>query len=85
MRFEIILEKPVLKFLKVHAEIAERFFEKLEIIKHNPKDSRLDIKKLQWFDDSFRLRIGKYRFLFRIDGSTIIIYFYDADSRWDIY
>ncbi len=85
MKFEIRIEKTVIKFLKQHADIAERFFLKLEIMEKDPWDSLLDIKKLQWTTDRFRLRIWKYRFLFRIDDTTIIIYFYDADSRGGIY
>jgi len=51
----------------------------------NPLDDALDIKKLKWSQTKYRLRIWKYRFLFRIDQHIITIYFYDADSRWDIY
>jgi mRNA-degrading endonuclease RelE of RelBE toxin-antitoxin system len=31
------------------------------------------------------LRIWKYRFLYEIIEDKILIYFYDADSRWDVY
>jgi mRNA interferase RelE/StbE len=83
--YRIILEKPVIKFLQSHNDIAERFFVKAKLIENNPFDSTLDIKKLKWSNTKYRLRIGKYRFLFRIEQDTVVIYFYDADSRWDIY
>lgn len=85
MKYKIIIEKPVVKFLESHKEIVDRFFDKVDILSKNPKSNELDIKKLQWSSDKFRIRIGKYRFLFRKEKNDIIIYFYDADSRWDIY
>ncbi|EHE0558430.1 hypothetical protein J0E37_000517 [Campylobacter upsaliensis] len=33
----------------------------------------------------YRLRIGKYRFLYEVLESEILIYAYKADSRGDIY
>jgi mRNA interferase RelE/StbE len=45
----------------------------------------LDIRRLQWTKDEYRLRIWKYRFLYKVYESRIYIYFYDADSRGDIY
>ena len=43
-----------------------------------------DIKLLQGTnDDSFRLRIGGYRVIYRVDGNTIVID--KVDSRGDVY
>lgn len=47
MKREIVLEKPVVKFLQKHTAIAERFFEKIEIMEQNIHSPLLDIKKLQ--------------------------------------
>ncbi len=33
----------------------------------------------------FRLRVGKYRFLYTVIDDEILIYVYKADSRGDIY
>ncbi len=85
MKCKIIIEKLVLKFLENHKEIAYRFFEKAEIMEVDLLSWLLDIKKMKWTSDRYRLRIGKYRFLFRKTDWIIIIYFYDADSRGDIY
>lgn len=72
--------------MKQHRDIAERFFEKIEIMEIDLTNSLLDIKPLQWAKNKYRLRIGKYRFLFRKeDDNRIVVYFYDADSRWGIY
>lgn len=87
MNFTLKYHKKILKFLTVcDASIAKRFYSATEILSHNPYTKELDIKALNWVDKwSFRLRIGKYRFKYVIINHDIVIYFYDADSRWDIY
>ncbi len=37
------------------------------------------------YNDIFRLRIGKYRAIFRIIDHQILIFVFDSDSRGDIY
>jgi mRNA-degrading endonuclease RelE of RelBE toxin-antitoxin system len=44
----------------------------------------LHIKSLQWRSNEYRLRIWKWRFLYRMEGDSTIN-FYDADSRGDVY
>jgi len=81
----IVIEKPVMKFLTMHSDIRKRFLEKVRIMESDFHSSLLDIRPLIWTTDRFRLRIGKYRFLFRKDETVIVIYFYDADSRGGVY
>jgi mRNA interferase RelE/StbE len=83
--YNIRLDKSVSKFLFSHPEVWDRFSDKVEIMKLDPFDSRLDITKLKPPHKWYRLRIGKYRFLYEIIDHQILIYFYEADSRWDIY
>ena len=73
------LEKREINFLKL-------FENKIEKICINPYDKSLDIQKYtaNW-DNHFRFRLGKYRFLYYIMNDELVIYFYDADSRGDIY
>lgn len=85
MKYKIKIEKNVIKFLEKHSNITRSFFSKLEILQNQWLDNQLDIKKLKGNENKRRLRISKYRFLFRIDKDTIIIYFYDADTRGDVY
>ncbi len=84
-RYKLIFAKDVEKFLWKHPEIIKRFFDKMEILAKDPMDTRLDVKQLKWLMNHRRLRIGKWRFLYEIQESTVLIYFYDADSRGDIY
>lgn len=85
--YTIAFEKSVTKFLEKHKweKIITSFQEKLHILSKNPYKNNLDIKALLWFDNIYRLRIWKYRFLYEIQEEIITITFFDADSRWDIY
>ena len=45
----------------------------------------LDIKKLKWYENRYRLRIWKYRVLFEKYEDKLIILVIDIWSRWDVY
>ncbi len=63
MRYKIELNKKVKKFLANHEIIARQFYEKIYLLALNEIKS-LDIKKLKWNENKYRLRIWKYRFLY---------------------
>ena len=85
-KYTIRTAKQVKKFLDRHPDIARRFLQKLDILCLDPFSNKLDIKKLWWSEENhYRLRIGKYRFLFTIDEGEILIYFYKAEGRGDVY
>ncbi|MEL7609890.1 MAG: type II toxin-antitoxin system RelE/ParE family toxin [Bacillota bacterium] len=46
-----------------------------------------DIKRLQGYQDYYRLRVGKYRIIYRflVDNSVEVLYIIDIGSRGDIY
>ena len=46
-----------------------------------PRGSR----KLQGYDDVFRIRVGRYRVLYSISGSTLIIVILKVGHRKDVY
>ena len=84
--YTYILSKNVQKFLRKRDKVFLRLLlEKLEIMMQNPFDSRLDVKKISWKKNVYRLRVSKYRLLYEIIDQEILIYFYKADSRGDIY
>jgi mRNA-degrading endonuclease RelE of RelBE toxin-antitoxin system len=87
MTYQIKIHKRVEKFLNMQSDdFVLWFFEKAKILANNLYDETLDIKPLQWKEKwCFRLRIGKYRFKYRINEDEIVIYFYDAWGRWDVY
>lgn len=64
MKYTVILEKPVIRFLQSHSDIAKKLFDKAKEMENDFDLSRFDIQKLQWSKNNYRLRIWKYRFLF---------------------
>ncbi|ELD5175120.1 type II toxin-antitoxin system RelE/ParE family toxin [Campylobacter upsaliensis] len=85
MPYNIEYHKDFIKFLKKHQDIQAKVFASFETIAQNPYAAKLDIKKLQGRTNHYRLRIGKYRFLYEVLENEILIYAYKADSRGDIY
>ena len=85
MEYQIKIHKRVDKFLEFHSHLVSPFFSKMEILKYNPFDPSVDVKKLQNEESKYRLRVGKYRFLFEIVEKQILIDVYDADSRGGVY
>jgi len=84
--YEIKISKKVSRFLKKRPLwLSQRFEQALEQLRQNPFRSNLDIRKLAGFENDYRLRIGKYRFLFTVFKNDFLIFLYDADTRGDIY
>lgn len=74
------------KYIKKMDRITkERIKKSLIILAENPYKTNLDVKKLSGYEDSYRLRIGKYRALFKVIESEVVIFVFDVDSRGDIY
>ena len=85
--YKIVLKKKVTKFLEKHRweNIYTQFFRAYSILKVNPLRNQLDVKILTWYSNFYRLRISKYRFIFRVIENKVIIEFFKADSRWSVY
>lgn len=85
--YKVILEKPVEKFLQKHKweKIIFKFYESVKILSKNPNSLLLDTKNMIGLENIFRLRIWKYRFLYRVEKEEICIYFIDAGARGNIY
>lgn len=83
--YNIQTHKRVDKFLAKHPDLKISFFSKFETIAQSPFKNNCDTKTLQGKKNHYRLRIGKYRFLYTLIDTNILIYIYDADSRGDIY
>jgi len=76
-----------MKFLsKCDIHIAQKFTNATSIMMSNPFNSRLDVKPMKWADIwSRRLRIGNYRFKYVVIEKDVLVYYYDAWTRGDIY
>lgn len=85
--YSIVLEKQVQKFLikQKWQPIISQFKNALMKLQLDPYDNALDIKVVVWLPHTYRLRIGKYRFLYEIIDEKIVIVFFKAGSRGDVY
>ena len=72
MKYILAFKPRARKDLKtLGSENLQRVLEKIEALTDNVAG---DVKKLTDHTPEFRLRVGDYRVLFEIDGSTIIVY-----------
>ena len=81
MIYTIKTHKSVDKFLSSHRDVARTFVEKFTLIAQDPTTILCDIKPLRGKSNQYRLRIGKYRFLYEIKDDQIQIWIWKADSR----
>jgi mRNA interferase RelE/StbE len=87
MKYNLIFKKQVKKFIeKQDKNLKNRLKEAFLNLGDNPypTNDSLDIKKLKACSE-YRLRIGKYRFIYQIEEDVLIIIMEKADSRGDIY
>lgn len=81
MRYQIVLDKPALKFLqKQSPEQRERL---LKAIYKLPDQG--DIKPMSGHENLYRLRVGTYRVLYTIEGQILTIRVLTIGNRGDVY
>lgn len=67
MNYEVKFYKEALKSLqKLDKTTRNRILDHITILSDNPKNSELDIKKMQGVQNQYRLRIGSYRVVYSI-------------------
>lgn len=72
MRYELRFKpRPIKDLKKLSPELRKRIVEKIEDM---TKDVAGDVKQLTNFTPEYRLHVGDYRFLFEVEGSTIVVY-----------
>ena len=65
LKYKIKFKKDAFKFLENHREVKEKFIEAFTKICKDPFTKEYDIKKLIGQDELYRLRVGKYRAIYR--------------------
>ena len=72
MKYQLKFKRRAIKDLKaLSPDVKERILAKIVAMQDNLTG---DIKKLTNFTPEYRLRVGQYRVLFRIDDETLRIY-----------
>ena len=86
MNYQIEIAKKVRNFLKRQPRwLRDQFERQVELLAENPFRRDLDSRKMRGSQSDYRLRIGKYRFLYTIMEDRLLIYMYKADVRCDVY
>ncbi len=84
--YKLLISKKALKFITLFSQSERNLIKlKFSILIENPYSFHLDIKKLKGKKNLFRLRIGKYRFIYHIKDSELVILIMVAGKRGDIY
>jgi len=83
--FEILFEKSAFKFLSnIDAKNRQRISEAIENLAEDPFPH--DVKRIYGTNEKlFRIRVGEFRVLYRIDYGEIVIVIVDIDSRKRVY
>ena len=83
--FDILFEKAAFKFLnKTDAKNKQRIFEAINKLAEDPFPH--DVKRIYGTNEKlFRIRVGDFRVLYRIDYAEIVIVIVDIDSRKRVY
>ncbi|MBS7612184.1 type II toxin-antitoxin system RelE/ParE family toxin [Candidatus Bathyarchaeota archaeon] len=85
MKFRVLLHKKVDEFLKrISLEDKQRIVDKLKQLEDFPA-VKLDIVKIAGEANTFRLRVGNYRALFKVYEQEKIIVVAKIDTRKKIY
>jgi mRNA interferase RelE/StbE len=72
VKYQLKFKRQAIKDLQaLSSDVKERILAKIVAMQD---DLQGDIKKLTNFTPEYRLRVGTYRVLFKIDGETLIIY-----------
>ena len=73
MAFQLEFKPKAVKDLdKLPTEMAGRVIQKLESLRSGLKSG--DVKRLTNFSPEYRLRVGDYRALFEVEGTSIVVY-----------
>ncbi len=71
--FEVILAPAIQRDLrKLSKEMSSRILENMQELKRNPYPNGDKIKKIATSKGEYRLRVGDYRVIYRIEGSKVV-------------
>jgi mRNA interferase RelE/StbE len=82
-RFLVIYSPPAERSLRrLSGNVRRRIFAKVDALAGNPWLP--GFTKLEGFD-AYRVRVGDYRIIYRIDGGRLVVLVLDVGHRKDIY
>ncbi|MCM3634241.1 type II toxin-antitoxin system RelE family toxin [Paenibacillus camelliae] len=86
MNYAVKFHKDAIKSLqRLDKPTRNRILDHINILSDNPKHPELDIKKMQGFNNHYRLRVGSFRVVYSIFNDQLIIVIVKVGSRGDVY
>ncbi|MBL6963772.1 MAG: type II toxin-antitoxin system RelE/ParE family toxin [Bacteroidetes bacterium] len=87
MKYILLISKSVTKFILSRNQKEQAIFKiKLNLLIENPfSHPQLDIKSMKGQQNIYRLRIGKYKLIYQVDGDKLIVFMMTAGMRGDVY
>ena len=84
MNYRVIIPKPVQKQLnKLPKQQRESLITAIRLLTDTPRPS--GVKKLKGYDDTYRIRIGDYRIIYKIQDKEMLIIILSSIHRQDAY
>jgi len=86
MKYEIELTKPAKKaYLKLPEEIRKVIYNKLITLAESPSAKNNNVTCLQGIKNCFRLRVGKWRVIYRLYNNSLTIEVIKIAHRREVY
>lgn len=83
--YRLSYSKSALKnLMKIPKNVRERIAEKLDLLKIDPHSRNNNIKKLEGIE-GYRLRVGNYRVIYKIENQEYKILIIEIDIRAEVY
>lgn len=73
------------EFLRLPKKVRERFAEAFKLLSISPYSELLKIKKLKGTDDAYRIRIGEYRLIYKIEQQVLTVLVIKVGHRREVY
>jgi len=84
-KYRLELSKSSKKFLEKSDRVTRiRIINAIHALSENPY-SYPGIVKLTGYEDTYRVRVGKYRIIYQVLNELLLIFIQDIDSRGDVY
>ncbi|NUN63255.1 type II toxin-antitoxin system RelE/ParE family toxin [Pseudanabaena biceps] len=84
MSYQVIVPKPVQKQLdSLPKNLRDRAIIALRSLAQDPRPS--GVKKLKGYEDTYRVRVGDYRIIYKIQDSELVILLLSVGHRKDAY
>ena len=81
----IAYEKAAFRTLReLDGKTRKRLIDRLEALAQNPKTPNNNVKKLQGID-GYRLRVGDWRIIYRLENKKLVIVVIDIGQRKEVY